>query len=117
MQQMVDLEANPKPKGRWHCNGVMFKTRRHLVVTDDEPPESITVKWACTIELSLALLMARICDDMNARGIGSVRILILEELKKEGIDSRIKSKELAIGGTDGFSPRSTKMAHLMAVME
>ncbi|CAL5415607.1 unnamed protein product [Camellia sinensis] len=37
--------------------------------------------------------------------------------KKEGADYRSKSKELAIGGTNIFAPRSTKMAHLMAVME
>ncbi|CAL5346974.1 unnamed protein product [Camellia sinensis] len=37
--------------------------------------------------------------------------------KKEGVDYRSKSKELAIGGTNRFAPRSTKMAHLMAVME
>ncbi|KAF5941477.1 hypothetical protein HYC85_019119 [Camellia sinensis] len=37
--------------------------------------------------------------------------------KKEGIDSRIKSRELAIGGTNRFASRSTKMAHLMALME
>ncbi|KAL7210439.1 hypothetical protein ACSBR1_031901 [Camellia fascicularis] len=37
--------------------------------------------------------------------------------KKEGVDYRSKSKELAIGGTNRFAPRSTKMAHLMAMME